>query len=418
MSANYEVPEPVLNSPYDEPQLYWEIEEGQPPEPKRGRRTAHYYYPDPNAPQSANEQGNRGQRIELVLVNLIRKRLRQWREDGYPGATRTTRELLDYWSRDGRELRLFFAQREAAETVIFLTEARSDFRQGLDIPYDEPGDDGKTKGYTAFRRYACKLATGAGKTTVMGMLAAWSILNKVNDRGDARFSDVVLVVCPNVTIRNRLRELDPNNGESSIYRTFDLVPERLMADLTKGRVLVTNWHVFEPQVMQQGGVSAKVARAGVPVRQTELIHIGPKTTTARGKRYLSLEDLNQQIGAGILNIVSGSEETDPQRNLKRVKVESVRYVGLGFAIPYLHNGEAHDYQPDYLVRLKTDPVVHLILETKGFDQLADVKEQAARRWVSAVNAEGSYGRWEYAMVRTVPQITAKVEEVARAAGPA
>ena len=43
----------------------------------------------------------------------------------------------------------------------------------------------------------------------MAMIAAWSILNKVNNRGDARFSDVVLVVCPNVTIRNRLAELDP-----------------------------------------------------------------------------------------------------------------------------------------------------------------------------------------------------------------
>lgn len=47
------------------------------------------------------------------------------------------------------------------------------------------------------------MATGPGKTTVMGMLAAWSILNKVNDRSDGRFSDVALIVCPNVTIRDR-----------------------------------------------------------------------------------------------------------------------------------------------------------------------------------------------------------------------
>ena len=56
------------------------------------------------------------------------------------------------------------------------------------------------------------MATGSGKTTVMGMLCAWSILNKVAARGDARFSDVVLVVCPNVTIRDRLAELDPNGA--------------------------------------------------------------------------------------------------------------------------------------------------------------------------------------------------------------
>jgi type III restriction enzyme len=67
------------------------------------------------------------------------------------------------------------------------------------------------------------MATGSGKTTVMGMLAAWSILNKA-DRGDSRFSDVVLIVCPNVTIKNRLLELDPNLGEASLYRTRDLVP--------------------------------------------------------------------------------------------------------------------------------------------------------------------------------------------------
>jgi type III restriction enzyme len=62
----------------------------------------------------------------------------------------------------------------------------------------------------------------------MGMLAAWSILNKVSDRGDARFSDTVLVVCPNVTIRGRLAELDPEAGDASLYRTRDLVPEALM----------------------------------------------------------------------------------------------------------------------------------------------------------------------------------------------
>ena len=70
--------------------------------------------------------------------------------------------------------------------------------RGSDVPLDEPGVDAKADGIRAFRRHACKMATGTGKTTVMGMLAAWSILNKVADRGDARYSDVVLVVCPNV----------------------------------------------------------------------------------------------------------------------------------------------------------------------------------------------------------------------------
>ena len=237
---------------------------------------------------------------------------------------RTTLDLLQWWRRDGRERPLFFAQLEAAETIIFLIESRADFRQGLNIPCEEPGPDKLAQGYRTFLRYACKMATGTGKTTVMGMIAAWSILNKVHDRGDARFSDVVLVVCPNVTIRNRLAELDPAAGPASIYYTRDLVPPDMRTDLTRGRVLVTNWHVFEPRSIQTGGTSAKVNKAGVPLRTREKIIIGPKTTTARGSRYLTQEDFDWQVAAGLLTVLE--EERDKHGTLKKVFVESVRYV--------------------------------------------------------------------------------------------
>ncbi|HZI56664.1 MAG TPA: DEAD/DEAH box helicase family protein [Verrucomicrobiae bacterium] len=202
----------------------------------------------------------------MGLVNIIRERLEAWEKAGYPGVTRTTLELIQWWTRDGREKRLFFAQLEAALTVIFLKEARADLLQGIAIPRDEPSEDRHAEGFTGFQRYACKMATGSGKTTVMGMLTSWSILNKINNHSDARFSDVVLVVCPNVTIRDRLNELDPERGEASIYRTRDLVPSHLMPRLMQGKVVVTNWHVLEPHTMQVGGVSAKVSKAGVPVR--------------------------------------------------------------------------------------------------------------------------------------------------------
>src|SRR5439155_3092318 len=144
-------------------------------------------------------------------------------------------DLLRYWRRDDRDKPLFFAQIEAAESIIFLKEARSDLLQGVDVPLEEV-----PQGTDAFTRYASKMATGAGKTTVMGMLCAWSILNKVNDRGNAAFSDAVLVVCPNVTIRDRLQELDPRRGDASIYRNRDLIPEHLMPQISQGKVLVTN----------------------------------------------------------------------------------------------------------------------------------------------------------------------------------
>jgi type III restriction enzyme len=324
--TNYEVPSPILNSPFEEPKKHWVIEPNKPAVEMPGRRKAGYWYRDPAARDFSSESV-RGVWQELPLVNLIRERLTAWLPlalRGEGGVSRTTMELLQYWRREGREKRLFFAQLEAAETIIFLSEARQDFLQGIDIPLDQPDERKQAEGYRAFRRYACKMATGTGKTTVMAMLAAWSILNKVHARADSRFSDIVLVVCPNVTIRNRLAELDPLHGEASLYRTRDIVPGNLMPDLAKGRVLVTNWHVFEPQTVQAGGVSAKVVKSGVPTRIIETLRIGEKTTTARGSKYITLEQLQQQITAGLVTILD--EVKDREGNLKAVKVESVKYI--------------------------------------------------------------------------------------------
>ena len=322
----HEVSEPILNAPFDEPREHWWITEHDPPERRPGRRPAMYFYRRPGGEPSLEQQGT-GTAIELKLVNRIRAKLADWRPlalRGEGGVTRTTMELLRYWRHDGRKHRLFFAQIEAAETIIFLTEARPDFLQGIRVPLDEPGEEAKADGFRAFLRYACKMATGTGKTTVMGMLAAWSILNKVAARGDARFSDVVLIVCPNVTIRNRLEELKPQAGEASLYRTRDLVPSHLMPQLARGHVLVTNWHVFEPKTAQVAGQSAKVLRAGREIRTKETIRIGPKTTTARGIRYLTLADLERQAAAGLIAV--RDEQRDRQGNLKSVSVESFRYV--------------------------------------------------------------------------------------------
>jgi type III restriction enzyme len=336
MSGYPEVSEPILNSPFEKPTRYWYIREGERPElrpcsPDHQKRRPALVFPPKDQRDTWTVDGTILRRssdypygFELGLVGLIRDRVDLWQRAGFPGVTRTTLELIQWWTRDGREKRLFFAQLEAVLTVISLIEARQDFAQGIAIPRDEPSDERKAEGYAGFQRYACKMATGSGKTTVMGMLAAWSILNKLNDRGDSRFSDVVLVVCPNVTIRDRLRELDPERGEASIYRTRDLVPSHLMPTLSQGRVLVTNWHVFQPQSMQVGGVGSKVTKTGIPVRTRETITIGPKTTTARGTRYLSLKDYEQQTAAGLLTVVE--EDRDNYGSLKKVKTESVRYV--------------------------------------------------------------------------------------------
>ena len=87
----------------------------------------------------------------------------------------------------------------------------------------------------------------------------------------------------------------------------------------------------------------------------------------------------------------------------------VKNQGLDFAIPYLHNGQRHEYLPDFLVRLKTALPRHLILETKGFDPLEEVKRAAAERWVAAVNADGTYGQWCYAVARKMTEVNAIIE---------
>ena len=91
----------------------------------------------------------------------------------------------------------------------------------------------------------------------------------------------------------------------------------------------------------------------------------------------------------------------------------VKNAALGFAIPYLHNGQHHDYLPDFIVRLAGDEARFLILEIKGYDPLKEVKSQAAERWVRAVNADGGFGVWDYALVSDVGKVG---EVVGRAVG--
>jgi len=168
---SYEVDRPILNNPFDEPAHYWFLREGYDPELREGRRPAIVYPPREGnvlwswggvlKPSSAEEFAPG---YEMTLVNKLRQRVKEWRSQNYPGVTRTTLDLLTHWNRPDREQRLFFAQREAVETIIFLTEARMDLRQGIQVPVDSPIDTE----LKPFQRYACKMATGSGKTTVMG----------------------------------------------------------------------------------------------------------------------------------------------------------------------------------------------------------------------------------------------------------
>jgi type III restriction enzyme len=282
------VESPIINSPYDEPAHYWHIEAGRSPKMEPGRRPASYFLRIPDraargrkakSQEDLFEGEAKGEEYLLDLANLIRQRLAEWRGRDYQGATKVTKELIELWRAPDRAQPLFFAQLEAAETVIFLVEGPADLKQGIDVPLDEPGSTAKAAGYRAFQRYALKMATGSGKTTVMGMLAAWSILNKLANPQAAEYSDTVLILCPNITIRDRLQELKPERDELSLYRTRDLVPVHRMTDLRRGEVFITNWHNLERRELSDvNGQSARVVKRGIPTETVRTLKVSAANT--------------------------------------------------------------------------------------------------------------------------------------------
>jgi type III restriction enzyme len=214
------------------------------------------------------------------------------------------------------------------------------------------------------------------------------------NRSDSRFSDVALVVCPNLTIKNRLRELDPSGGEASIYRTRDLVPPHVMTVLSQGKVVVTNWHIFERQAIQQGGVPARVSKVGVPLRTTEMITIGAKITTARGARYLTENDLRRQVDLGLIKVLE--EDRDDKKHLRKVKIESLRYVEsdakwvervLGREIGnkqnlFVINDEAHHA---YRIRTEADEDQLNLFEEEDEDEFEAEFVREATVWVEGLD---------------------------------
>jgi len=90
----------------------------------------------------------------------------------------------------------------------------------------------------------------------------------------------------------------------------------------------------------------------------------------------------------------------------------VKNAGLGFAIPYLYNGQMHDYMPDFIIRLKTNPSIHLILETKGYDPKEEVKRAAAERWVQQSTRKVAMVRWAYTIVKKTTDVSKAITQAA------
>ena len=182
----------------------------------------------------------------------------RWRALPNPGdwqVTPETARLLRHWRhhRFGG-VRPFFCQIEAVETLIWLTEVapRRGRRERTFLDHLEAANAGANPGLS---RLALKLATGAGKTTVMAMVIAWQTVNAVRRPGSRRFGRGFLVVAPGLTIRDRLRVLQPNDPDS-YYRSRELVPADMLGDLGRARIVITNYHAFrrrETVALSKGG---------------------------------------------------------------------------------------------------------------------------------------------------------------------
>ena len=256
--------QPVLNSPYECPSRYWELDEtGQPTQQIiERRRQAEFITP---IPQPKKRKGASVEQAALVfdegeglstqeqqyehtaIINGVRRQVDLWRNIPNPShwqVTPETARLLQHWRHHRfNDIRPFFCQVEAIETAIWLTEvAPRTGREGK--RFLDHLANANNESNPDLSRLALKLATGAGKTTVMALLIAWQTINAVRRPQSHKFTRGFLVVTPGITIKDRLRVLQPNDPDS-YYKSRELVPNDMLPDLEKAKIIITNFHAFK-----------------------------------------------------------------------------------------------------------------------------------------------------------------------------
>ena len=253
---------PILNSPYTPPQKHWELDDlsGQPTQKVlERRRPASFLTPIPK-PKKLN---GKVQQVQLLMdegkglstekqsysttsnINAVRASVDRWRAIPDPvrwGVTPETARLLQHWrTHPFAQQRPFFCQVEAVETAIWLQEVAPRTVEGNKM-LDYLSSANNEANPELFR-LALKLATGAGKTTVMAMLIAWQTVNAVRHPQSKKFTRGFLIVAPGLTIKDRLRVLQPNDPDS-YYKSREIVPPDLLPDIAKAKIVITNYHAF------------------------------------------------------------------------------------------------------------------------------------------------------------------------------
>jgi type III restriction enzyme len=253
---------PILNSPYAYPARHWELDaEGQPTQQiLERRRCAEFLTPIPKPRKrkgsSAQQQlifdegkglsTQEQQYDHTAIINAVRQQVDQWRNLPHPNqwhVTPETARLLQHWRQHQfSDIRPFFCQVEAVETAIWLTEVASNAGR-VGHAFLEHLANANHDANPMLMRLALKLATGAGKTTVMAMLIAWQTINAVRRPNSKTFTRGFLIVAPGLTIRDRLRVLQPNDPDS-YYASRELIPSDMLGDLERAKIVITNYHAF------------------------------------------------------------------------------------------------------------------------------------------------------------------------------
>jgi type III restriction enzyme len=251
---------PILNSPYGYPSRHWELDEtGQPTQQVvETRRSAEFITPIPKPKKQKGggkqtsllfDEGlsTQEQQYHSAIINGVRAEVDKWRALKNPNDWRVTPEtarLLQHWRHHNFSgVRPFFCQVEAAETAIWLTEVAPQIGKAGER-FLQHLEDANREANPELMRLALKLATGTGKTTVMAMLIAWQTVNAVRRPNSKKFTRGFLLVAPGLTIRDRLRVLQPNDPDS-YYASRELVPGDMLSDLERAKIVITNYHSFK-----------------------------------------------------------------------------------------------------------------------------------------------------------------------------
>ena len=280
---------PILNSPYECPSQHWELDkEGQPTQKILPlRRRAEFITPIPKPKkrkQAASQEeivfdegrglSQKGQQYDPTsIINELRQHVDQWRKlpQGQWQVTPETARLLQHWRHHQFSgVRPFFCQVEAVETAIWLIEVAPQGGQSAKRILENLANANRDAN-PELMRMALKLATGAGKTTVMAMLIAWQTVNAVRRPGSKHFTRGFLVVTPGITIKDRLRVLQPNDPDS-YYADRELIPQDMLEEVRKAKIVITNYHAFklrERMEISAGGRSLLQGPGGVELNTLE-----------------------------------------------------------------------------------------------------------------------------------------------------